>query len=180
MSVLETGILFDSTILVEKQFTFQKAQTMIKKRADLIKAITSMAEQAFGDEIRKFRVGDYDIVFISKEVENIQDPDKPRHIYMYSIANKEKTNKKELIEKMDSALFQFTNRFSTIDILAKNTSMFIPFSSRFDHLFKGLIYRSDEEMEASKKKKEKKMKEMRQIAHAQQSRGSPRQGFRSF
>ncbi|MHA1617711.1 MAG: hypothetical protein ACTSVZ_00400 [Promethearchaeota archaeon] len=178
MSVLETAILFDGSILVEKQFSFQRAQTMIKKRADLIKAITSMAETAFEDEIRKFSVGDYDIVFISKEVENFDDPDKPRHIYMYSISNKKKTDKKTLIAKMNDALFQFTNRFSTLDILAKNTSMFIPFSSRFDNLFKGLIYRSDEEMEVSKKKKEKKLKEMRQIAHAQQSRVRQASSFR--
>ena len=179
MSVLETAIVLDGSILVEKQFCAEKTQTLIKNRADLILAITSMAENAFGDEIQNFRVGDFEIVFISKEVKRLDDPDYPCHIYLYTIANtSDKTDKKALNEKMEAALFQFTNRFSTIDILAKNTSLFIPFSDRFDNIFKGLIYRTDEEMVQSKKKKEKSLKEMRQIAHAQQSRARHANSFR--
>ena len=79
---------------------------------------------------------------------------------------------------MEAALFQFTNRFSTLDILAKNTSRFIPFEERFDKIFHGLIYKTDEEMEERKKKKEKKVKEMRQIAHAQQARDRQASTFR--
>lgn len=177
MSVLETAIVLDGSVLVDKQFYFERAQKMIKNRADLINAITSMAENAFGDEIQSFRVGNYEIVFISKEVERLDNPESPCRLYMYTIAN-ENTDKKALIDKMENTLFQFTNRFSRIDILAKKTSMFIPFSDRFDNLFKGLIYKTDEEMEERKKKKERKLKEMRQIAHAQQARARQASSFR--
>lgn len=180
MSVLEAMIILDGSELVGKQFYFERAQKMIKNRADLINAITSMAETAFGDEIQSFKVGQHEIIFISKEIQRIDDPEHPGHLYMYAISdNDDKTNKKKiLVDKMEAALFQFTNRFSTIDILAKNTARFIPFEERFDKIFQGLIYKTDEEMEERKKKKEKKMKEMRQIVHAQQARERQAAAFR--
>ena len=41
MSVLETAIVLDGSVLVDKQFYFERAQKMIKNRADLINAIRS-------------------------------------------------------------------------------------------------------------------------------------------
>ena len=166
MSVLETAVFFQGETLLEKQFYAKKEQEMIPGRTGLIKAITNMAENAFDDQIKNFVVGDHEIMLLSHEIDSIDDSDEKMPIYMYTIAEKN-INKKAVEESMDNALFQFTNRFSTHDILKKKKSIFQEFVERFDKIFKGLIYTPDAKKTA---KALKKLEEAQRYAERQNQR----------
>ncbi len=153
MSVLETAVFFQGQTLLEKQFYAKKEQEMIPGRTNLIKAITNMAENAFGDEIKNFSVGDHEILLKSCEIDPVDENSTAKMpIYMYAIAEKN-INRKAVEESLDAALFQFTNRYSTHDILEKEKSKFQEFVGRFDKIFKGLIYTPDAKKTARALKK---------------------------
>jgi hypothetical protein len=158
--ILETAFLFNGDILIEKQFYAKRDQEMVKDRANLIKAITNMAENAFSDEIKHFSVGDHDILLMSRLIEQVNDPvNNSQKLYMYTIAEKN-VNRKAVQDSMVNALFQFTNRFSTHDICEKQCSKFQEFKQRFDKIFKGLIYKSDAQIQAEKEKKQKELEKV--------------------
>ncbi|UYP46671.1 hypothetical protein NEF87_002956 [Candidatus Lokiarchaeum ossiferum] len=166
MSLLETAVFFQGETLLEKQFYAKTEQEMIPGRTNLIKAITTMAESAFDDEIKHFVVGDHEIMLKSHDIDPIDEDMAKMPLYMYAIAEKN-INKKAVEDSMDEALFQFTNRFSTHDIMEKKKSLFQEFVDRFDKIFKGLIYTPDAKKTA---KALKKMEEAQRYAERQAQR----------
>ena len=66
-----------------------------------------------------------------------------KQLLMYSIVDKE--SDEDVIKKvMDSALFQFTNRFSWYDIIEKKTKKFKKFTSRLTKIFGDLVLKSED------------------------------------
>lgn len=166
MALLETAIFFQGENLIEQSYYLNKYDKIFdeKQKNSLFDAISSLASNAFGDNINSFSMGEH-IVYLSTktiEIPNKSDDSKLSiPIVMYCIAEKE-TNKKQLQERMEDALFQFINRFSYFDIINKDKEKFKDFSERFKKIFKGLIKTEEKEEIVTIKKEEEKIEMSRE------------------
>ncbi|MCK5342387.1 MAG: hypothetical protein KAR20_03235 [Candidatus Heimdallarchaeota archaeon] len=148
MSILETTILFEGETLLNKKYYSTTSKKVLdkKNRDNLMNAILGLSSQAFDDEIKNFVVGDYSIAMIKRELEDLHDSGKKIPIRMYSIVENG-YKQKELHVLMEDALFQFTNRFSRIDIFTKDQTKFVEFMDRFDKIFASFIEKEDKSVE---------------------------------
>ena len=159
MSILETTILFEGETLLNKKYYSTTSKKVLdkKNRDNLMNAILGLSSQAFDDEIKNFVVGDYSIAITKQELEGLTNPEEKVPIRMYSIVENG-YKQKELHALMENALFQFTNRFSRIDIFAKDQAKFVDFIDRFDKIFASFIEEEEESVE-------NEVKEANQIKH---------------
>ncbi len=148
MSILETTILFEGETLLNKKYYSTTSKKVLdkKNRNNLMNAILGLSSQAFDDEIKNFVVGDYSIAVIKHELDALNNPGEKIPIRMYSIVENG-YKQKELHVLMEDALFQFTNRFSRIDIFTKDQSKFVEFTDRFDKIFASFIEKEDKSVE---------------------------------
>ena len=159
MSILETTILFEGETLLNKKYYSKTSKKVLdkKNRDNLMNAILGLSSQAFDDEIKSFVVGDYSIAMIKQEIDDLITSGKKIPIRMYSIVENG-YKQKELHVLMEDALFQFTNRFSRIDIFTKDQFNFVEFIDRFDKIFASFIEKEDKSVE-------NEVKEMKAARH---------------
>jgi hypothetical protein len=148
VSILETTILFQGETLLNKKYYSKTSKKVLdkKNRDNLMNAILGLSSHAFDDEIKNFVVGDYSIAIIKRDLDALNNSGEKVPIRMYSIVENG-YNQKELHVLMEDALFQFTNRFSRIDIFTKNQTKFVEFMDRFDKIFASFIEKEDKSVE---------------------------------
>ena len=141
MAVLELYILVDGQNIVEHAFYNTGGEVKLKKevRDNLMNAIVGLSANAFNDEIKNFSLGNYFIMVDSEEIEEPVNPDKKIPIRMYVISENINGDKLKIQKLMKDAMFQFLNRFSRVDILEKNRTLFVDFSPRFNKIFKDVV-----------------------------------------
>jgi len=152
--LLEASIFFQGVNLIEERYYLHDYDKVFdeNQKKSLIEAITNLASSAFGDKIQNFAMGDHVVFLTSNQIEvpsKESDTKLTLPIILYCIAEKN-TNKKLLMESMETGLFQFVNRYSSFDILAKNIEKFKDFSTRFEKIFKGLIKTAEETLPDNK------------------------------
>ncbi len=149
MAILEISISLQSEPLLEKQYYSTDGVLDKEIRNSLLQAIYNLANEAFGEEVRSFSLGEYSIVLISHEIglsleeEIDQSISNIKKITMHSIINKN-SDENTIIKTMNEALFQFTNRFSVNDIFEKRIKKFKKFEKRIDKIFGDLILKSED------------------------------------
>jgi hypothetical protein len=150
MAILELSILNDNIILLEKQF--YQADNILDKniRNGLLQAISNLVDEAFGEQVQSFSLGEYSIVLVSSDIgvavsedEDDEETIPKKKLLMYCIVNRN-TDEKIIIKSMNEALFQFTNRYSINDIFQKKVKKFKKFEKRLDKIFGDLILKSED------------------------------------
>jgi len=139
---LEVIISHQSEVLISKRYYDSSIIDEERYKEGLIHGIESLAKN-LRDEMQSFTLGKYTIVLISQ---NFPFPDKSvkeSQIQIYCIVNED--TEMELLRKvMKITLFNFTNRFTSFDIINRNKSKFVSFNERIDHLFGDLIYKTED------------------------------------
>ena len=146
IAILETAILYNSTNLVEEQY--YSTENVLDKgiRNGLLQAIKNLTNEAFGEDIQSFSLGNYSIIIVSHDIEvptiNDSTTESPS-LMMYAIVDK-KTDEKIVIKAMNSILTHFLNRYSWNDIQNLRLKKFKKFKSRLEKIFGDLILRSED------------------------------------
>src|SRR6056297_3659244 len=143
MTVLETAITFQGKTLVEREFYDADDVLDHNIRNSLLQAISGLADEAFGDEIQNFTLGEHSIILITREIEEPINPDNKQNLQMYAIVEKD-TDEKTVKKCMEDAMNQFLNRFSVNYIFQKKTRKFRKFPKRLDKIFQDLRLRTED------------------------------------
>ncbi len=163
MAILELSILFDGKNIYEHKFYSSISSVKIDDsvRDNLMQAVVGLSEQAFNDQVKKFCIAEYAIMMKTDTISVPGEDDHEIPIRMYIIAENETTNEKKVLSLMETAMFQFLNRFSFFDIMNKDTTKFVEFSDRFNKIFKDVIEDSYISDDLIKNNKSLKMMENR-------------------
>ncbi len=143
MTVLETAITFQGETLVEREFYDADDVLDHDIRNSLLSAISGLADEAFGDEIQNFTLGEHSIILISTDVAEPINPDNKVPLQMYAIVEKD-TDEHVVKKCMNESLQQFLNRFSLNHIFQKKTRKFKKFPKRLDDIFQDLRLRTED------------------------------------
>lgn len=135
MAILETGFIFNQTLLVEKKFYPVEGFLTKQIQTSLISGIQGLAEFAFKDEIQKITIGEYIVLFKTKQInqDNIEG-DQKKSLIVYCITE-QNSNFSLIFEAMDDILAIFLNRYSFFDIKEAGKKKFKKFSNRIEKRF---------------------------------------------
>ncbi len=148
MAIIESGIIFQNTTIVERKYYKSEDIFSNEHRNNLLKAVDGFASEIFDDEISHFSVADYTLLLFSETVQEPGAEENKGKLMMYSIVQKG-TSETVVRKSMKKILNQFLNRYSKSHLFylrkeyLENMQKFAP---RIDTEFKDLTLKSEDKV----------------------------------
>jgi hypothetical protein len=144
MAIIEVGILFEGTLLIEVEYYTSNYVFDKGIRHNLLQGLDGVLKETFGDDIQSFSIGNYAIIVVRRLIGEIDNENKKAALMMYTIVDKG-TEEKVVKQAMETALDHFLNRYSMVDIWNKNIKKFSKdFPDRMKKIFRDLILKSED------------------------------------
>ncbi len=148
MSILETGLILDGNLIINKQFYPSEEFLSNQMRTDLIHNILKLAEMGFHDDLNKISLGKYFILTLVSYVSSVvKDDPKKATLLLYCITDSI-ADEKIIYQEMQNTMDMFRNRFSDYDILEGNTKTFAKFEKRLEKNYKDLALKLEDRFKA--------------------------------
>lgn len=115
-------------------------------RNGLLQTITNLTNEAFGEDVQSFTLGNFSIIMATQIIEGSKinnSTDDTEKLMMYCIIDK-KTDESAVMRAIKKALSQFLNRYSYYDIQQNKNRKFRKFQPRLKKIFGDLTLLSED------------------------------------